>query len=90
MAGRFPDRGLPLDDTLRNGVPVLRQLVRLLQRDEPFCSSANHCGDECPEFGPCPGPAIKQRQERFRVCFNALGQSCTEYQRTLLNLGCGC
>jgi hypothetical protein len=58
--------------------------------DDPFCGFANHCGEECPEFGPCPGPAMRQRQERYRVCFNAQGQSCTEYQLTLLNLGCGC
>jgi hypothetical protein len=58
--------------------------------DDPFCGSVNGCGEECGEFGPCFGPGMKQRRERFRVCFNAQGQSCTEYQRTLLSLGCGC
>ena len=33
---------------------------------------------------------MKQRRERFRVCFNAIGQSCTEWQRTMITLGCGC
>jgi hypothetical protein len=58
--------------------------------DDPFCGFAPQCGDDCPEIGPCPGPAMKQRRERFRVCFNAFGQSCTEWQRTMINLGCGC
>jgi hypothetical protein len=58
--------------------------------DDPFCGFGPQCGDDCPEFGPCPGPALKQRRERFRVCFNAQGQSCTEWQRTMINLGCGC
>jgi hypothetical protein len=58
--------------------------------DAPFCGFGPQCGDDCPEFGPCPGEAMKQRRERFRVCFNALGQSCTEWQRTMINLGCGC
>jgi hypothetical protein len=58
--------------------------------DDPFCGVAPQCGDDCPEFGPCPGPAMKQRQERFRVCFNSLGQPCTEWGRLIINLGCGC
>jgi hypothetical protein len=58
--------------------------------DDPFCGFAPQCGDDCPEFGPCPGPAMKQRRERFRVCFNEFGQSCTEWSRTMINLGCGC
>ena len=58
--------------------------------DDPFCGFANGCGEECPEIGPCLGPAMKQRQERYRVCFNAQGQSCTEYQRTIISLGCEC
>jgi hypothetical protein len=51
-----------------------------------FCGSVRGCGD-CEEF-ICPGPGLKQYRERFRVCFNALGQSCTEYQRTVINLSC--
>jgi hypothetical protein len=59
--------------------------------DDAFCGSVRGCG-ECEEEFPrfCPGPGMKQWRERFRVCFNALGQSCTEYQRTLISLGCGC
>ena len=57
--------------------------------DDAFCGSGMHCGDECPA-PPCWGPAMRQRQERYRVCFNAQGQSCTEYQRTTITLGCGC
>jgi hypothetical protein len=58
--------------------------------DDPFCGVYRWCGD-CPdpEFG-CFGPALRQRRERFRVCFNELGQSCTEYQRTSVVLGCDC
>ena len=55
---------------------------------DPFCGFARGCGD-CEDF-PCPGPALKQYQERYQVCFNAQGQSCTQYQRLQLNLGCGC
>ena len=58
--------------------------------DDPFCGVANGCGEECPEIGPCFGPAMRQRKERYRVCFNAQGQSCTEYQLTLTSLGCDC
>ena len=59
--------------------------------DDPFCGSVRGCGEcegDFPRF--CPGPGMKQRGERYRVCFNNLGQSCTEYQLTLINLGCGC
>ncbi|HET9226984.1 MAG TPA: hypothetical protein VFR31_09975 [Thermoanaerobaculia bacterium] len=55
---------------------------------DPFCGFARGCG-ECEDF-PCPGPAMKQQRERFRVCFNEIGQSCTEYQSTLITLGCDC
>lgn len=61
---------------------------------DPICGVANHCGEDCPscEFGPCPcfGPATRQFRERFRVCFNSAEQSCTEWQRTNILLGCGC
>lgn len=58
--------------------------------DAPFCGIQKGCAEECEtEFG-CFGPATRQLRQRFRVCFNALGQSCTEYQRTNISLGCGC
>ncbi len=57
--------------------------------DDPFCGFGAHCGEECPEIGPCPGPALKQRQERYQVCFDQFGNQCTQYQRITLNLGCG-
>jgi hypothetical protein len=58
----------------------------------PYCGNGAHCGDceyiEGKEF--CgPGPAWKSYLERFRVCFNALGQSCTEWQQ-VNNSWCGC
>jgi hypothetical protein len=57
--------------------------------DDPLCSAAANCGNPC--TGPlCFGPAVRQFQERFRVCFNASGQSCTEYQQTFPVLHCGC
>jgi hypothetical protein len=57
---------------------------------DPYCGIYLHCGDECEPGFPCPGPALRQWRERFRVCFNAQGQSCTEYQRTSTILSCGC
>jgi hypothetical protein len=58
--------------------------------DAPFCGIYRWCPDDCAEDFGCWGPALKQRQERFRVCFNAQGQSCTEYSSTQITLGCGC
>jgi hypothetical protein len=58
--------------------------------DDPFCGFGAGCGEDCPEIGPCPGPAMKQRRERYRVCFDPYNNSCTEYQRTTLTLDCGC
>jgi hypothetical protein len=59
--------------------------------DDPFCGVAAGCG-ECDEWGQCEyyGPAIRQFMERYRVCFNPQGQSCTEYQRSATTGGCGC
>ena len=57
---------------------------------DPFCGIYRYCGEDCEPGIPCPGPALRQSQERFRVCFNAQGQSCTEYQRSVYVLGCGC
>jgi hypothetical protein len=36
------------------------------------------------------GAGQVQNAERYRVCFNAQGQSCTEYQLTNISIGCGC
>jgi hypothetical protein len=57
--------------------------------DDPYCGVGHGCGDNC-EFGPCLGPAMKQRQERYRVCFDQYANACTEYQSILLTLDCGC
>lgn len=58
---------------------------------DEFCGAAMGCG-ECDQFGQCEayGPAMKQFLERYRVCFNQLGQSCTEYQRSSSTGACGC
>ena len=36
-----------------------------------------------------PGPAWKYSRERYRVCFDAYGNSCTEWQ-TYNYSSCGC
>jgi len=58
---------------------------------DPFCGPSTLC-KRCNEWGQClaAGPATKQNRERFRVCFNAQQQGCTEYQRASQTLGCGC
>jgi hypothetical protein len=58
---------------------------------DPICGLAIGCG-ECDEWGHCEaaGQGMKQLRERYRVCFDAQGQPCTEYQRTSVTLGCGC
>lgn len=56
--------------------------------DAAYCSSHEYgCGE--PE-GPAWGPGWVQPSETYRVCFNSLGQPCTEYQHYWVNLGCGC
>jgi len=59
--------------------------------DDAFCGVAVGCG-QCNEWGQCEvaGPGMRQRRERYRVCFDPQGQPCTEYQRTTSSLGCGC
>lgn len=57
--------------------------------DAPFCGTGNRCGLGCPNPGFCPGPATIDRLERFRVCFDQFGNSCTEWQVTTLTV-CGC
>lgn len=58
---------------------------------DQFCGFSTSC-QVCDEWGQCRlgGPAQKQYRERYRVCFNAQAQSCTEYQRVAQTLGCGC
>lgn len=61
----------------------------------PYCGAARECGEQiCDEWGHCffaPGPALRQRTERYRVCVNQYGQFCTEYYPgTNYVLDCGC
>ena len=58
---------------------------------DPFCGPSAACRI-CNEWGQCTaaGPSQKQYIERYRVCFNELGQSCTEYQRGTATGECGC
>lgn len=62
--------------------------------DSPYCGTGLRCG-ECtydPDIGRefCgPGPAWKEPQERFRVCFDAYGNSCTEWQKIIVST-CDC
>lgn len=58
---------------------------------DPYCGYAVGCG-ECNEYGQCEygGPAEKQNLERYRVCFNQQGQSCTQYQLSVSTGMCGC
>jgi hypothetical protein len=55
--------------------------------EDPYCGSGPKCGEcTCDEWGHCfcgPGPALKQRRERFRVCFDQYSNSCTEWQQTI-------
>src|SRR5918999_1008296 len=55
--------------------------------DDPFCGFGPRCGGQiCDDWGFCwwePGPALKQRRGRFRVCFDQYSNSCTEWQQTL-------
>lgn len=60
---------------------------------EPYCQDQFGCGEcNCDEFGICycgRGPARFVPYERFRVCFDQFGNSCTEwYPRTIYNCGC--
>lgn len=63
---------------------------------DPFCGTFKFCGDPpgCYEPDICNGPALRTYRERFRVCFNGAGQSCTEYQQNLdpmpVGMQCGC
>ncbi len=57
--------------------------------DDPVCGIYRWCGDCGDPFG-CWDLATRQRQERFRVCFDSLGNSCTEWQNQLVLTACGC
>jgi hypothetical protein len=72
------------------GYPSCASWSSFVDCDDPFCGTTLFCGEDCPEIGPCPGPATKQWREHFRVCFNAQGQPCTEWQRLQFTLNCGC
>jgi hypothetical protein len=56
---------------------------------DPQCGIYRWCGDCGDPFG-CWDLATRQRRERFRVCFDQFGNSCTEWQNTLVLVACGC
>ena len=56
---------------------------------DPQCGIYRWCGNCGDPFG-CWDPATRQPRERFRVCFNQFGQSCTEWEGTLVLVACGC
>lgn len=61
--------------------------------NEPFCINLTKgCGENCEPGFPCPGPARYQPIQRYRACFNTLGQSCIEYSTPTSRrlTGCGC
>lgn len=55
--------------------------------DAPTCTMHHWCGE--PE-GPMSGPGMVQPVERYRVCFNSSGQSCTQYEHFWVLQSCGC
>jgi hypothetical protein len=56
---------------------------------DPICGIYRWCGNCGDPFG-CWDDATRQQRERFRVCFDQLGNSCTEWQTTLVLTACGC
>ena len=57
--------------------------------DVPLCSyHERDCGD--PQEGPGWGPGMVQPVERYRVCFNSLGQPCTQFEHFWVLQSCGC
>ena len=56
---------------------------------DEYCGIGNRCNIGCPNLNNCPGPATIDRTERFRVCFDQFGNSCTEWQVTTLTF-CRC
>ncbi len=56
---------------------------------DPQCGIYRWCGDCGDPFG-CWDLATRQPRERFRVCFDQFGNSCTEWQGTLVLVACGC
>jgi hypothetical protein len=57
---------------------------------DPTCGIYRWCPDDCESDFGCWGQALRQSSERFRVCFDANANSCTEYQRLSSVLQCGC
>lgn len=60
---------------------------------DPTCGTYKFCGDPpfCEEPNLCFGPATYTQKEKFRVCFNAAQQSCTEWAQVLPAVPtCGC
>lgn len=57
---------------------------------DPRCSfHVQGCGGGGHEDPPF-GQGTLQNLERYRVCFSAQQEACTEYQRTSWIVGCGC
>lgn len=59
---------------------------------DPYCEDQHGCGDCNCDFGICVcewAPARFVPNERFRVCFNQFGNSCTEWQGLVIYT-CGC
>jgi hypothetical protein len=56
---------------------------------DPWCGVYGHCGSGCGE-PLCFEEATRQYKERYRVCLNQQAQACTEYQRILTVVSCGC
>lgn len=54
-----------------------------------YCSATARgcgpCGDE-----RCVGPGLEQKYEAYRICFNQLGESCTQWTRVSYTDSCGC
>ena len=82
--------GLPLDDSLRTGLRVLCQLVLLLPVRRHLLQQLGTRVRGVWSGRSLRGPALYQPIERFRVCFDAMGGHCTEYEYNFYQLGCGC
>lgn len=51
---------------------------------DSFCRNRIGCSQECdgPYCWPTSGPILIESWERYRVCFDQFGNSCTEWQST--------
>jgi hypothetical protein len=56
---------------------------------DPLCGIYRWCGD-CGDIFGCWDLATRQPRERFRVCYNQYGQSCTEWETANFLVACGC